>query len=192
MRSLFNLRGSSGDLRKSQWISILARSALTRKDTWSSKLVMEVPVPSQTQTSLIHLLGTILTLLTGLMTLAMAGFKLRSSPCPAVLRKYSSTLAYLTIETPIYFNILRLKPPNKARVIGTTPKFANGIYAPTSLYDLMEEVYEQPKRAKEGDNYKVDDIGWYEDIWPLLQRPPLLSWVNEQANRGHGKCIDDF
>jgi hypothetical protein len=73
-----------------------------------------------------------------------------------------------------------------ARVVGTTPKFANGIYAPTSLYDLMEEVYEREKRKK--DNYDVGEVDWYRHIWPLLQRPPLLSWVNIQANGGHGKC----
>jgi hypothetical protein len=77
--------------------------------------------------------------------------------------------------------------PNKARVIGTTPKFANGIYAPTTLYDLMEEVYESAKRAKDGPKYDVGVVGWYEHIWPLLQRPPLLSWCNGQANGGHGK-----
>jgi hypothetical protein len=81
------------------------------------------------------------------------------------------------------------KAPNKARVIGTTPKFASGIYAPTSLYDLMEEVYERDRRAKEGNKYDVGEVGWYEHIWPLLQRPPLLSWVNIMADGGHGKLV---
>ena len=75
-------------------------------------------------------------------------------------------------------------------MIGTTPKFANGIYAPTSLYDLMEEVYEKEKRVKMGDEYDVGEVDWYRDIWPLLQRPPLLSWVNGQADGGHGGCSD--
>lgn len=74
-----------------------------------------------------------------------------------------------------------------ARVIGTTPKFANGIYAPTSLYDLMEEVYERESRVKMADEYDVGEVDWYRHIWPLLQRPPLLSWVNTQADGGHGK-----
>ena len=43
-------------------------------------------------------------------------------------------------------------------MIGTTPKFANGIYAPTSLYDLMEEVYEKEKRVKMGDKYDVGEV----------------------------------
>lgn len=72
-------------------------------------------------------------------------------------------------------------------MVGTTPKFANGIYAPTTLYDVMEEIYEQVKRERDGPNYKVDPVDWYRDIWPLLERPPLLSWVNGQANGGHGE-----
>jgi hypothetical protein len=74
----------------------------------------------------------------------------------------------------------------KARVIGTTPKFVAGVYAPTTLYDLMEEIYERERRKAEGEKYTVGEVGWYAHIWPLLQRPPLLSWVNVQANGGHG------
>ena len=73
----------------------------------------------------------------------------------------------------------------KARVIGTTPKFTNGIYAPTTLYDLIEEVYEREKRKEPG--YDVGPVDWYKHISPLLRRPPLLSWVNIQADGGHGK-----
>jgi hypothetical protein len=51
----------------------------------------------------------------------------------------------------------------------------------------MEEVYERDKRKKLGAEYDVGEVGWYEHIWPLLQRPPLLSWCNGQANGGHGK-----
>jgi hypothetical protein len=54
----------------------------------------------------------------------------------------------------------------------------------------MEEVYEREKRTKMGDKYDVGEVDWYRDIWPLLQRPPLLSWVNAQANGGHGRCSD--
>jgi hypothetical protein len=51
----------------------------------------------------------------------------------------------------------------------------------------MEEVYEREKRAMEGDQYDVGEVEWYDHIWSLLQRPPLLSWVNIMANGGHGK-----
>lgn len=53
----------------------------------------------------------------------------------------------------------------------------------------MEEIYEREKRAKAGDRYDVGKVEWYEHIWPLLQRPPLLSWVNIMANGGHGKPL---
>jgi hypothetical protein len=78
------------------------------------------------------------------------------------------------------------EPVHKARVIGTTPKFSTAIYAPTSLYDLMEDIYEE--KARREPNYLRNlKVEWYRDIWPLLQRPPLLSWVNGQANNGHGE-----
>jgi hypothetical protein len=52
----------------------------------------------------------------------------------------------------------------------------------------MEEVYAREKRAKLGAEY-VGEVEWYEHIWPLLQRPPLLSWCNGQANGGHGTVL---
>ena len=51
----------------------------------------------------------------------------------------------------------------------------------------MEEVYEKENRLKLGNQYDVGQVDWYKHIWPLLQRPPLLSWVNTQADGGHGK-----
>jgi len=84
---------------------------------------------------------------------------------------------------------LRLNVPGAARVIGTTPKFANGIYAPTSLFDVIEDIYERKKREILKEGYDVGEVDWYRHIWPLIQRPPLLSWVNGQANGGHGKGI---
>lgn len=79
---------------------------------------------------------------------------------------------------------------NKAHVIGTTPKFTSGLYAPTSLYDLIEDVYERERRAREGDKYDVGVVDWHKHIWPLLRCPSLLSWVNIQANTGHGTQIN--
>lgn len=81
--------------------------------------------------------------------------------------------------------------PSRARVISTTPKFAHGfgMDAPTTLYDLIEDIYEQPKRKAQGTAYKVPTPGWYEHIWPLLRRPVVLAWVNGQANGGHGEFL---
>jgi len=90
---------------------------------------------------------------------------------------------------PKSLTFLRFKVPGAARVIGTTPKFANGIYAPTSLYDVIEDVYESKKREDLKESYDVGDVDWNRHIWPLIQRPPLLSWVNGQANGGHGKYL---
>lgn len=45
----------------------------------------------------------------------------------------------------------------------------------------MEEIYERGRREREGEKYSVGQVEWYKDIWPLLQRPPLLSWVNVQG-----------
>lgn len=58
-----------------------------------------------------------------------------------------------------------------------------------SLYDLMEDIYEKDRRDQAGDQYDVGEVGWYQHIWPLLQRALLLSWVNIMADRGHGKLF---
>ena len=50
----------------------------------------------------------------------------------------------------------------------------------------MEEVYEREKRNLKKSRYDVGPVDWYKNIWPLLRRPPLLSWVNINANGGHG------
>jgi hypothetical protein len=80
----------------------------------------------------------------------------------------------------------RFKPKLTSKVISTTPKFSTAIYAPTTLYDVMEDIYSRQRRETEGKKYNVGEIVFYRDIWPLLQRPSLLSWVNAQANGGHG------
>jgi hypothetical protein len=49
----------------------------------------------------------------------------------------------------------------------------------------MEDIY--VAKARKNPNYLQNlKVEWYTDIWPLLQRPALLSWVNGQANNGHG------
>jgi hypothetical protein len=51
----------------------------------------------------------------------------------------------------------------------------------------MENIYADYRRKKDGTHYDIGPITFYRDIWPLIQRPCLLSWVNGQANGGHGK-----
>ena len=51
----------------------------------------------------------------------------------------------------------------------------------------MENIWEGKKRVSEHWAYLNNlQVEWYEHIWPLLQRAPRLSWVNGQANNGHG------
>jgi hypothetical protein len=71
-------------------------------------------------------------------------------------------------------------------VVAATPKFSSNIYAPTTLWDLIENIYYQQMPEEERIAY-VGDIVYYRDIWPIVQRAPLLSWVNGQANGGHGE-----
>ncbi|KAJ7777889.1 ferritin-like-domain-containing protein [Mycena maculata] len=72
-----------------------------------------------------------------------------------------------------------------AHIVCTTPKYASAIYAPTTLYDVMENIY--AKKKGNGDvSSVVGEVEYWRDIWDLIQRPVLLSWVNGQANGGHG------
>lgn len=54
------------------------------------------------------------------------------------------------------------------------------------MFDVLENVY-----AKAANNGKitgaVNAIEYWRDVWSILERPCLLSWVNPQANSGHGE-----
>ncbi|KIM57587.1 hypothetical protein SCLCIDRAFT_1219256 [Scleroderma citrinum Foug A] len=67
---------------------------------------------------------------------------------------------------------------NKSTVLSAPPKFAWGINPPTTLFDLLENIY----------NYWADHPGtdFYLDIWPVLRSTYALSWVNKDAYEGHG------
>ncbi|TFK38751.1 hypothetical protein BDQ12DRAFT_605201 [Crucibulum laeve] len=74
------------------------------------------------------------------------------------------------------------KPKNKATVLSAPPKFAWGINAPTTLYDVIENL-----AHKNGISWRGGDpVEFYENIWPVLQSTYGLSWVNEQGFQGHG------
>jgi hypothetical protein len=78
-------------------------------------------------------------------------------------------------------------PNNPAWVICGPPKYSWGARAPSSLYDLIEDVYERPKRAPNPANpYTVPDPVFYEDIWHLFESTWTLSWLNDDARMGHG------
>jgi len=67
---------------------------------------------------------------------------------------------------------------NRSTVLSAPPKFAWGINPPTSLFDLLENIYD----------YWADHPGtdFYIDIWPVLRSTYALSWVNKDAYEGHG------
>ncbi|KZT69484.1 hypothetical protein DAEQUDRAFT_726433, partial [Daedalea quercina L-15889] len=69
--------------------------------------------------------------------------------------------------------------PHKATVLSAPPKFAWGIDSPTTLYDVMENIYKEMYLDHSGTDF-------YKDIWPVLAGTYKLAWVNEKAYQGHG------
>jgi len=80
---------------------------------------------------------------------------------------------------PIHYQV-----KNHATIISAPPKFTNGPHCPTTLLDLIEDVYEREKRAKPG--YKVPPVNYYEHIDPMFRGMYRNSWTNFRANEGHG------
>ncbi|KAF8810823.1 hypothetical protein BYT27DRAFT_7209107 [Phlegmacium glaucopus] len=75
----------------------------------------------------------------------------------------------------------------KTIVIAAPPKFTNELYCPGSLYDVMEDVYERPRRLNpDPDPYDCGPVFYDWDIEPIISGVQLLSWTNLKANEGHG------
>ena len=70
----------------------------------------------------------------------------------------------------------------KAHVLVGPPDFAVGISAPTSLYDVIENIYDKASSSF----VPPSDVQFYRDIWPVLEATYNLSWVNLTAFQGHG------
>ncbi|KAG0698477.1 hypothetical protein DFH29DRAFT_941196 [Suillus ampliporus] len=69
----------------------------------------------------------------------------------------------------------------KSTVLSAPPKFAWGIQSPTTMYDLIENIYHE----KTGwEDHKQTQF--YQDIWPIMHGAYALSWVNRDAYDGHG------
>ncbi|MCA1458772.1 LodA/GoxA family CTQ-dependent oxidase [Bradyrhizobium sp. BRP22] len=73
------------------------------------------------------------------------------------------------------------QPREAAWVIVAPPKYAPGLDPIVSLYDVMREVALDQKWIADKPN-----VTYYEDIFPILSRAVGLSWVNKEAQRGHG------
>lgn len=75
---------------------------------------------------------------------------------------------------------------NRATVITAPPHYAHGNHCPTTLYELIEDIYERQKRSKEGGRYDVGEVNYYKHIDPIFRRMYMNSWTNFRANEGHG------
>ncbi|EED80245.1 predicted protein [Postia placenta Mad-698-R] len=78
---------------------------------------------------------------------------------------------------------VRVHAQHKATVMSAPPKFAWGVHAPTTLYDIIEDIYAREKKWTAPNEVPVQ---FYEHIWPTLGGTYGLSWVNQQAFQGHG------
>jgi len=68
-----------------------------------------------------------------------------------------------------------------ATVLVTPPNFAPEVKNIITLYDVMHQVAVQKNWLKH--DSKVE---FYRDIYPILESVSNLSWVNNNAHRGHG------
>ncbi|KAF9504784.1 hypothetical protein BS47DRAFT_1401028 [Hydnum rufescens UP504] len=73
---------------------------------------------------------------------------------------------------------------HKASILSAPAKFAWGVYMPTTLYDIMEDVYDRENRLKR--EQKDVDVEYYTHIYPVLLSAYTLSWTHNQAFEGHG------
>jgi len=83
---------------------------------------------------------------------------------------------------PLDTTALPVDTVHKATVITGSPRFAWGVRSPTTLWDILEELY------KESDMKWTDHTGtnFYQDIWPNFYGTYTISWVHEKASQGHG------
>ncbi|KAG8944496.1 hypothetical protein FRC04_001718 [Tulasnella sp. 424] len=79
-----------------------------------------------------------------------------------------------------------IRVKNRATVITAPPHYAHGNHCPTTLYELIEDIYERQKRSKEGYNLDELEVNYYKHIDPLFRRMYMNSWTNFRANEGHG------
>ncbi|SRR6266576_1931953 len=77
-------------------------------------------------------------------------------------------------------------PPTPATVLSAPPNFAWGINAPTTLYDIAENIYREAGHAHVPEPNK-DNYDFWKHLWPVLLSPSSMSWTNNTAFQGHGK-----
>lgn len=73
---------------------------------------------------------------------------------------------------------------HKATILCAPSKFAWGVYMPTTLYDIMEDIYDQKNKPNRTEDEV--DVEFYTRIYPVLLATYTLSWTNNKALEGHG------
>jgi hypothetical protein len=73
------------------------------------------------------------------------------------------------------------QPEDAAWVVVCPPDYAPGTHAIVTLYDVMREV-----AINAGWMQDFADVSFQRDIRPILERVVGLTWVNGEAQRGHG------
>ncbi|KAF8637447.1 hypothetical protein AX17_002812 [Amanita inopinata Kibby_2008] len=68
---------------------------------------------------------------------------------------------------------------HRAAVGCSVPKFAWGIRSPTSVYDVIQNIYDE--NGVDGPQNAV----FYRDIWPVLSSASNTAWLNDQGHKGH-------
>ena len=77
----------------------------------------------------------------------------------------------------------RRKARHDAWVLSGPPNFTWGIDSPTTLWDIVEDVYN-----KNSQSFVADPTAqFYRDIWPVLAGTYRISWTNKDALQGHGE-----
>ncbi|KAJ8591361.1 hypothetical protein M405DRAFT_860602 [Rhizopogon salebrosus TDB-379] len=76
---------------------------------------------------------------------------------------------------------LSLTARQKSTVVSAPPKFAWGMQSPTTLYDLIANIYHEKTGWKDH-----EETQFYQDIWPIMHGSYALSWTNRDAYDGHG------
>ncbi|KAF9070235.1 hypothetical protein BDP27DRAFT_1324037 [Rhodocollybia butyracea] len=88
------------------------------------------------------------------------------------------------VSVTVKYRGTQLTTKNRATAITAPPKFTSGLQCPTTLLELVEEIYERKKRSEPG--YRKPDVVFHRDIAPLFNRIYQMSWTNFRANEGHG------
>ncbi|KAG8777637.1 hypothetical protein FRC20_010344 [Serendipita sp. 405] len=75
----------------------------------------------------------------------------------------------------------------RTAVVTAPPKYTSGVSCSTSLYDVIEDIYERPKR---GQDYDCGKVYYESDIKRIFDAVMSMSWTNKKANEGHGSGRD--